>query len=222
MGMERVRTITGTCLVLVATVLSAYGAPPPRRPLFHRTPAPPVLFDQAYHNGELVKFESAPVTKGSKLLLVGPWNLGPKLAAPKPHDGRPNLYFVFPGTQHQLPDASAYDHNEIVNVIPVKNDPVEWDVYWVVVLDPTLQKDFRDEKDVIMEEQVTFSPHDATFEQLPSHEFLEKQLKIKTMEQVIERFQREDGTLPRLAIVPANVAVKATATETDQEQAASK
>src|SRR4051794_8352696 len=79
-------------------------------------PVPKQLhLDRAFFAGRLVQLHSVPA-KGSRALVVGPWNLGEKVT-PGNNDMRPNLYFVFPGAQHHLDGRSEYDHNEVLSAV---------------------------------------------------------------------------------------------------------
>jgi hypothetical protein len=182
-------------------------------------PAPKMLhLDQAYFAGRLVKFQSAPPTKHGHALVVGPWDLGEKVS-PGRNDFRPNLYFVSPGTQHHVDGHGEFDHNDVLSAVP--DDVSNFDVYWVVVLDPALDENFTSEQQIIMATQKTFTPPaDFTFDQVPSAGFLKAFLKVKDVAQ-LEKFKRPDGELPRVAIVPAGFTVKATAEEfPDEDQTA--
>ena len=177
-------------------------------------PVPLLHLDNAYFAGRLVKFQSA-TTKPARALVVGPWNLGEKVN-PGNNDMRPNLYFVFPGTQHQTGNRPAFDHNEVLSAVP--KDESNFDVYWVVVLDPTAVQDFTSEQQIIMATQETFEPgENFPFEQIPSAGFLRTFLKISDAAG-LEKFKRPDGDLPRVAIIPAKITVKATAEEIEEPE----
>ena len=166
---------------------------------------PKLHLDQAYFNAHLVTLHSPAVEKGEHVLVVGPWNLGPKVSS-KPDDKRPNLYFVAPGTQHQIEGHPEYDHNEILSLAP--DEPKDFDVYFAVVLDPTLQEDFTSERQMLMAAQERFTPsEDFTFDQIPAAGFLKAMSKISTLDD-LDKFRRKDGSLPRMAIITAHFAVR--------------
>ena len=172
----------------------------------------PVLLhvNNAYFAGHEVKFTSETAGKPAHVLAVGPWNLGEKVN-PGNNDMRPNLYFVFPGTQHKADGRPDFDHNQVLSAVPKEES--NFDVYWVVVLDPAAVQDFTSEQQIILATQQTFEPgENFPFEQIPSAGFLRTFLKISDTEG-LEKFKRPDGDLPRVAIIPAKVTVKATAEE---------
>lgn len=172
--------------------------------------------DRAYFAGELVKFESVPVS-GTRSLIVGPWNLGPK-TSPGPSDKRPNLYFVSPGRQH-LDSHEEFDHNEVISAVP--KDGSDFDVWWVVVLDPSAKQDFTSEQQIILATQQTFQPGpDFKFEDIPAAGFLRTFMKVTDLHE-LEKYRRPDGELPRVAIVRAGFTVRARAEEIKDEPAVS-
>jgi hypothetical protein len=177
-------------------------------------PVPKALqVNEAFFAGRAVKFQSPPEGKASRALLVGPWNLGEKVS-PGNNDLRPNLYFVFPGTQHRAEGRPDFDNNAVLSAVP--KDASNFDVYWVVALDPTVDQDFTSEQQIIMATQSTFNlPENFPFEQIPSAGFLRTFLKVNDIAG-LQRFSRPDGELPRVAIVPAKVTVKALAEEIDE------
>jgi len=164
--------------------------------------------DSAYYEGERVPFKVAePGNRGAQL-RVGPWLLGVRAADSKPRDRRRNLYVVFPGNQHRAPGWPDYDHNVVLSDLPATDEPVEWDVYWAVVLDPTLHDDFRSERELVLAAQSSFvAPDLLEFNDLPAEGFLRAQMKVRSLGD-LARFRRKDGTLPRLLITPAGYAVR--------------
>jgi len=167
-----------------------------------------IQIDSAYYEGQAVPFNAAEPATRRNQLRVGPWLMGVRAADPKPSDRRRNLYVVFPGSQHRAPGWPEYDHNCILSDLPATEEPVEWDVYWAVVLDPTLQQDFRSERDLMMAAQSGFFPPDLLdFNDLPAEGFLRAQMKLRSLAD-LARFRRKDGTLPRLLIAPAGYAVR--------------
>ena len=164
--------------------------------------------DSAYYDGSRVPFSVQEPGNRSAQLRVGPWLLGVRAADSKPRDRRLNLYVVFPGTQHRAPGWPEYDHNCVLSDLPSTADAVEWDVYWAVVLDPTLQEDFRSEQELVLAAQSSFIPPDLLeFNDLPAEGFLRAQMKVRSLAD-LARFRRKDGTLPRLLITPAGYAVR--------------
>jgi hypothetical protein len=188
----------------ISAVVSASAADKKTKPA-PKTPPRKLHLDAAYFNGEIVKVHPAAVERGEKVLVVGPWNMGPKVA-PKPSDKRPNMYFVVPGTLHQIVGYPEYDHTEILSYSP--EDPKEFDVYWAVVLDPDLTQEFTAEAELIMARQQTFVPGaDFTFDKIPSAPFLKKMLKISNLSG-LDKYKNSDGSFPRLAIITAGFAVR--------------
>jgi hypothetical protein len=167
---------------------------------------------QVFYNGKLVRFEIQSPGVGERKLVVGPWQMGPKISAGKPSDHRPNLYFVSPGKQDHVEGWSDYDHNEIISGIP-KDQPTNWDVYLAIVLDPALQKDFQNESELLTEAQQSFRPNDLfEFEDIPGAGFLRSFLKIDSVHG-LDRFRHKNGQLPKLIIVPSGFVVRATAVD---------
>jgi hypothetical protein len=165
-----------------------------------------IQIDSAYYNGEPVPFKVVEPGSRKSQLHVGPWLLGVRAADPIPRDRRRNLYVVFPGSQHRAPGWSDYDHNCVLSDLPTTDEPVEWDVYWAVVLDPTLHEDFRSEQELVLAAQSGFLPPDLLeFNDIPSEGFLRTQMKVRSLSD-LARFRRNDGTLPRLLITPAGYA----------------
>lgn len=163
-----------------------------------------------YHDGDDLIF-TPEATGTHKLAGLGPWNLGERVAADKPIDKRLNLYVVVPGTQYRTPGKSDYDHNLVVNKYTVDGKPRDWDVFWCFILDPTLRPDLRSERELLLGKHQTFRP--ATlfeFKDIPSHALMAERISIKSMAD-LKRYRRADGSLPRLLILPARLAVRATA-----------
>lgn len=203
--MLRAFSIVG--LVLCAGSLLPAGAAgllnkksPPR---LIEIPAQPV-----YYSGVELRFvPETPVRRG-RIITVGPWTIGGRVGDGKPSDKRLNLYIVAPGKQYQVPGESEFDHNLIISALPKEDKQAEYDVWWALVLDPTLQADFQDEHELIIAAQGKFTPS-QTFDvkQSPSFAFLQKYLKISDNTGLAEYFR--DGELPRVLIIPAKFAVKA-------------
>jgi len=163
-----------------------------------------------YHNGADILF--APEGAGTrKLASFGPWNLGERLGDDKPLDGRLNLYVVVPGSQYRSP-RTEYDHTLIVNKYMVDGRPRDWDIFWCFILDPSLRDDLRSERDLLVSKQETFRPADLfDIKDVPAHTLMAERLGVKSMSD-LKRYRRKDGSLPRLLILPARLAVRAAAT----------
>lgn len=167
-----------------------------------------IQIDSAYYNGDPVPFKVVEAGSRRSQLRVGPWLMGVRAADSRPSDRRRNIYVVFPGTQHRAPGWSDYDHNCVLSDLPATEEPVEWDVYWAVVLDPNLHDDFRSEQELVLAAQSGFLPPDLLeFNDIPSEGFLRTQMKVRSLTD-LARFRRNDGTLPRLFITPAGYAIR--------------
>lgn len=162
--------------------------------------------DQAYYDGRIVSVKVDPLKKGDRPRVVGPWYFGPRVD-PHPNDRRPNLYVVCPGSLHQIENNQEYDHNEVLSAAP--QDESDFDVWWVVVLDPSLKQQFHSEKELILAAQQEFRPaQDFSFDQIPGQSLLQQVLKIKDVDG-LERFRRPDGSMSRIAIVNAHFSIRA-------------
>jgi hypothetical protein len=163
-----------------------------------------------YHDGDDLIF--TPETASTrKLASVGPWNLGTRLGDEKPADKRLNLYVVVPGAQYRAPGKTEYDHNLVINKYTVDGKARDWDVFWCLILDPALRPDLRSERELLMAKHQTFRP--ATlfeFKDIPSHTIMAERLGVKSMAD-LKQYRLKDGSLPRLLILPARLAVRATA-----------
>lgn len=163
-----------------------------------------------YHDGDDLIF--TPETAGTrKLAAVGPWNLGERLGDEKPADKRLNLYVVVPGVQYRSAGKAEYDHNLVINKYTVDGKPRDWDVFWCFILDPSLHGDLRSERELLLAKHQTFRPSSLfEFKDVPAHALMAERLGVKSMADM-KRFRLKDGTLPRLLILPARLAVRATA-----------
>jgi hypothetical protein len=167
-----------------------------------------------YFNGREIEMK---YSSGVHDFRIGPWNVFAHILHEKPRDPHPNLYIVAPGTQYKSDAAGQFDHNEIISVLPLSSEPVEWDVYYAIVLDPTLKEDFRSERQLILATQNEFLPgQDLQFEEMPGAAFLRRYLHVDSVEG-LDSYRRHDGKLPRLLIVPAKLCVKAVAIDTGAE-----
>jgi hypothetical protein len=189
------------CLALCAGTVMAIPSGDGRRP----------QIDAAYYAGQEVSFTVVMPASSRRMARVGPWLYGVRLRDSRPSDRRRNLYLVFPGSQHQARGWQDYDHDCILSGLPHSDEPTEWDVWWAVVLDPSLRDDFRDERELIHETESTFVPPDLMdFDDVPGQRFLRAGLKIDSVAG-LARFRHKDGTLPRVVIVPAGFAIRAIA-----------
>jgi hypothetical protein len=178
-------------------------------------PAPPLVKPfTAYHDGAPVVF--TPEMAGTqRLATFGPWNLGGRLSEGKPLDKRLNLYVVIPGSQYRSPTYPEYDHNRIVNKYTVDGKVREWDIFYCFIIDPTLRGDFRSEGDLLLAAHQTFHPADLfDVSDIPSHEMLAEKLGVDSMGD-LRKYRRKNHALPRLLIVPAQLAVRGTAEQPD-------
>ncbi len=183
--------------VLAATLGFAAPGPDGIRPL------------SAYYESSSIQF--SPEIEGPRqTAALGPWAFGKRLPQDKPLDKRLNLYVVMPGKQYQSITNPEYDHNLVVNTLT--HDKVrEWDIFWCIVLDPALGDDLRSEHELLMAAQASFHPADLfDLEDIPAREVLKEKAGIQTLEQ-LSRYRRKDGSLPRMLILPAKLAVSATA-----------
>lgn len=180
-------------------------------------PVPPKL-DTAYYKGQEVRFRMVPA-EGRHAVRIGPWLLGARVSVSSPSDRRLNLYIVVPGSQHRIQGRAAFDHNLVLSSIPKTDEPTEWDIYYAVVLDPSVRQDIRDERELLMLDQEKFYPADLLeFDDLPAARFLHAMFKYDSIAD-LARFRQKDGSLPRVAIMAAGVAARASAEEPAVEAA---
>lgn len=190
------RTGSITATLACAGALCAAAAPP-------RQPMP-----TAYFEGQVVRISIERPVKGQRTLELGPWQLGISRRDERPRDHRLNLYVVVPGTQHHSEGWDEFDHNMIVNAVPEGDQPVEWDVYWVLVLDPHLREDLRSERQLLLMAQDRFLPGDLLeFDDIPARAVLRDRLHMDEVPD-LARFRQKDGTLPRLVVLPAGGVVR--------------
>jgi hypothetical protein len=145
----------------------------------------------------------------------------------RPKDHRPNLYVVTPGLQQRTgkgPEELSF--NLVLNSLPASAQPVEWDVYWAIVLDPALrppldtvpvsdnqllsgQQDITSERELILATQDGFVPGEQfEFHQIPGATMLRECLHIDSLAG-LNQFRSSDGSLPRLLIVPSGRVIRA-------------
>jgi hypothetical protein len=164
----------------------------------------------AYHDGDAIVF-TPEITGTRRMATFGPWNLGERLSNGKPADGRLNLYVVVPGTQYNSARQPQYNHNRIVNKYTVDGKVRDWDIYYCLIIDPKLANDFRSENDLLMAAHETFRPADQfDLSDVPSGEILRERLSMNSVNG-LNKYRRKNRSLPRLLIVPADLAVRATA-----------
>lgn len=172
----------------------------------------------ALHEGESLKIRFAAPQAKARPLTVGPWRLGSPLRVPKvgkadkPSDKRLTLYFVVPGTQYQSAASPSLDHNLIVNTAPAADDPVdaEFDLFWVMVLDPRLKADPKGESEIIGLAQEWFIPGDLySLDDAPGAALVREALKADSLLD-LRQYRQKDGGLPRILIVPADRILSAT------------
>ena len=177
------------------------------------TPDSPSQVATAYLRNQLVTFNLAPLQKGQQPFSIGPWQFGARVSDRKPRDKRLNLYLVAPGTQHHAEGYEEFDHNDIINALPPEGVVVEWDVYWAIVLDPALRQDLRSEQQLIVEAQEGFVPGDLfEFHDIPGQAFLRAFLNIDSLAGLAP-YRLKDRQLPRVIIVPAGFAIRASAAQ---------
>lgn len=183
-----------------------------------QTPPEPRLLTAYYESTSVQFVPGAAATRQDAAL--GPWIFGKRLYQDKPLDKRLNLYVVLPGRQYHSTGNPEYDHNLVVNRL-TQDKPREWDIFWCVVLDPQLGDDLRSERELLVAAQQTFHPPDLfDVEDIPAHEVLREKTGIQTLAE-LGRYRRKDGSLPRLLILPAKLAVSATAELADLTASAS-
>jgi hypothetical protein len=168
-----------------------------------------------YHDGSRIVFRPRATGTG-RVAQFGPWGLGERVKDDKLREERLNLYIVLPGKQYRSFRHRQYNHNLVINKYTVDGKPREWDVFWCIVLDPTLRNDLRSEYDLLVAANHRFRPtNDFRIRRIPSHAAMAEELNVNGVDD-LRRFRAKDGSLPRLLIIPAHLAVKATTTKTDE------
>jgi hypothetical protein len=186
-----------TVFLFLAVLASSAPAPEPVKPF------------SVFHDGAEVPFIPEMPGSGHPVNL-GPWTLGYPLPEAKPLDKRLNLYVVIPGKQYHSAVHPEYDHTLIVNTL-TEEKPREWDVYWCFVLDPSFQADLLNEHDLLMAAQESFHPADLfDVEDMPGRVLMAEKMDVHSLPE-LRRSRRRDGSLPRILIVPARLALRATA-----------
>lgn len=188
---------------MFAAVLGLTGAGVPRDPV------KPFL---VYHDGNYLLF-APEITGTHRPARLGPWDLGERLSSDqeKPRDKRLNLYVVVPGGQYHSASHPEYDHNLVINKYPVDHKAREWDIFWCLELDPSLPADLHSERDLLQAAHQRFQPA-ASFivREIPAGTVMAERLSVTKVED-LKRFRHQDGSLPRMLIVPAHLAVRASA-----------
>jgi len=199
--------------VLCAAV--SFGAAPATEVSTSDTPPQPQL-NKAFYDGREIDFTPAHTRIPGREFKFGPWNVGARASGrTKPSDHSPNLYLVVPGSQYERSGNELFNHNRILSTIPKGGGEWEWDVYWALVIDPTLTIDFHSERELLVAVQEEFMPPaDFTLDKAPSHKVLQDMLKFRTVDQ-LKKYRRPDGTLPAILIIPANFSVHGSAYDTD-------
>lgn len=197
-------------LMLCASALAV--AATPGRTTEKAIPAAGELVRQVYYDGKLVEMKFAP---GRAKVAGTPWTVPTQTSREKPKDRHPNIYIVVPGTQYVEQGAEEYAHNEIVSVVPVTETAIDWDVYYAIVLDPTLHEDFHSEQRLILATQEDFdSGAEFDFEDIPGSAYLKNYLGIRSLDG-LKTYRRSGNRLPRVIIVPAQLTVKASVVDPD-------
>jgi hypothetical protein len=195
---------TALKLVLVAATVTLTG--------YARQQGKPLV---VYHDGSRMLF--TPRTTGTlRMAKFGRWDLGERLHDEKLRDRRLNLYVVFPGKQYRSRLHSRYNHTLVINKYTLDGRPREWDVFFCLVLDPSLRDDLRSEGDLLVAAHERFRPgNDLKFGRIPSHAVLTDKLNVTSVKG-LRHFRHRDGSLPRLLIVPAHLALRATTAKTGE------
>jgi len=149
------------------------------------------------------------VAGGARNFSYGPWLIGSLVQDDKASDRRFNLYIIVPGAQHQTaPPGDDFNHSILINSDAAPGQrPTEWDVFWVVVLDPALNRDIKDERELLLLGQTYFIPGDLyDFDDAPGRDLL-RQLAMTSLDD-LAHFRRSDGALPRVLLLSAGAAVR--------------
>jgi len=206
------QTAGWAALVFLALAAAGQRPHPTARLASVPGPASPRLpVTSASFEGKSVDLTVTPAADLGRAALVGPWDFGERVSDPKPRDKRLNLYLVCPGRQHHAEGWEDYDHNLVVNALSPEGQSGEWDVYYAIVLDPALREDLRRERQLLLAAQSRFVPGDLyELDDAPGAAFLRLFLHAETLEDLAP-YRRRDGSLPRLILVRAGFAVRATA-----------
>ena len=166
------------------------------------------LVTTAYYSDREVQVQPS-IQSGSRTFSYGPWTVGSIVPDDKASDHRFNLYVIVSGSQHQAPPpADEFNNSVLINSAEDSDDKTaEWDVFWVVALDPNFNQEVRNERELLLLGQAYFLPSDLYQpEDAPGHNLL-RQLGMVTMED-LAHFRRADGALPRVVLLSAGTAVR--------------
>jgi hypothetical protein len=192
-------------LILAATLNFSAPVQNPTKPL------------NVYYESSIINF-SLESPDGKHPAALGPWNFGELLREDKPLDKRLNLYVLVPGTQYHSAARPEYDHSLVVNSLTHEKER-EWDIYWCFILDSRLTTELHSEKELLAAAQQSFRPADLfDVEDIPAHEMLSEKTGVRSFED-LRQFRHKDGTLPRLLILPAHLAVRAMAGMPEEPEA---
>lgn len=190
------------------------------RPAPAADPPPRLSLTSAYYESKIVNLAITAAPDSRHSVLLGPWDFGERVADPKPRDKRLNLYLACPGRQHHAEGWEDYDHNLIVNALSPEGASGEWDVYYAIVLDPALRDDLRRERQLLLAAQSRFQPGDLyELDDAPGAAYLRLFLHMDDLEDLAP-YRRRDGSLPRLVLVRAGFAVRASAASPEPPPAA--
>lgn len=170
-----------------------------------------------YHDRSPILF-TPQLTDSGREATVGHWDLGENLEDRKLRDKRLNLYVVFPGGQYRSFLHSRYNHTLVINKYTIDGRPREWDVFWCLVLDPSLHGDLRSEQELLVAANQKFLPaNNFEIHRVPAHAVMAEKLNVNNVDD-LRRFRGKDGALPRVLIVPAHMAVRATTAKTQHKR----
>lgn len=165
-----------------------------------------------YHDGSRMLF-TPQATGTHRSATLGRWGLGERLHDEKLRDKRLNLYVVLPGKQYKSFLHSRYNHTLVINKYAIDGKPRDWDIFWCLVLDPKLHTDLRSEHDLLVAAQQRFRPTESfKIRRIPAHAAMADELRVTNVDD-LQQFRAKDGSLPRLLIVPAHLAVRAITTK---------
>lgn len=209
----------GMAVVVICAAMQAPAAPKP-----HHTAGPTtVRIDSAYYHGEIVNLQIAAPAAHARPVILGPWNFGERIAGKRPEDNRLNMYLVCPGRQYVSAIEPDYDLNVVLNEVPAEGVTREFDVFYAIILDPRLRDDLLSERDLLMAAQQRFTPEDLLeIEDIPGVPALRALLHIDSLEGLARFRDKNDDSLPRLILVPADFAVRAGAIAADATETAAK
>lgn len=166
-------------------------------------------------DGEAAGLRFSAAQAKERAFTVGPWRFGPQLRFPKHgradriDDKRLNLYIVAPGSQHHSDAELAFDHNLLVNARADDDVPLDFDLFWAITLDPSLRTEFRKEGDLLLAAQQRFIPGDLyDFDDAPGAAMLRSALRVDSL-RGLARYRNKDGSLPRVLIIQAGFALRA-------------